>query len=202
MGEFLLALRKLGRLNDMGEKVSEMVAASLSGMVGIDVSMDVAAANIVTVEEVIGVIGFGPDDVVAGVYVSFDGEIGGSTLCIYTSDAAMEFAEILLAGIEDNPPEEGQILSDVQESALLELSNVITSGFIDTWANELELALTQYPPVIVYDYLPTIMQQIMMEIAETSEYTIAFDTRRMLTDMNFGLDIIVLPDINAIEMLL
>ena len=198
----MLALGKLGRLNDMGEKSSETVATSLSGMVGMDVSMDVAGANIVTVEEIINIIGFEEDEVVAGAYVSFEGEIGGSALCIYRPDAAKEFAGILLAGMEDEPPEEGKILSDMQESALLELSNVITSGFIDTWANELQLSLTQHPPVVVYDFLPTIMQQIMMEIAETSDYTIAFDTRLLLPDMNIGLDVIVMPDINAIERLL
>ncbi|RJS72213.1 MAG: hypothetical protein CW694_03370 [Candidatus Syntrophoarchaeum sp. WYZ-LMO15] len=198
----MLALGKLVWLNEMGKKASEMVAASLSGMVGMDVTMEVASAAIVAVNEILNVVEFGPEDVAVGVYVGFEGEIGGSALCLYRPEDGKAFAGILLAGIEDDhSSSDGKILSDMEESALLELSNVITSGFIDAWADELKLALTQHPPALVHDFVPAIVEQIMTDIAQKSAYTIAFNTRLLVTDMNIGLDILVLPDVTGIERL-
>ena len=196
----MLEVNKLGLVGGIGIKASGMVAESLSQMVGMKVSMDVSMADIVSTDKISHAIGVTDKDTLVGVRVAFEGNVPGDMLCIYTPNAAKEFAGILLAGMEDEPPEAGKILSDMQESALLELTNISTSGFIDVWAEELKVVLTQQPPIFHTNSLPKVMGEIGGRFEGNDDLSLVFDSTLKVTDINVDLNILVLPDLDAVQL--
>jgi chemotaxis protein CheC len=196
----MLEADKLGLVGGIGIKASGMVAESRSQMVGMNVSMDVSVADIIPTDKISHAIGDTEKDTLVGVSVAFEGEIPGDALFIYTPGAAREFAGILLAGMESGAPADGKILSDMEESALLELTNIITSGFIDVWAAEFKVILTQLPPSIPANPLTDVMGEIGGRLETTDNLSLVFDSTLKLTDINVDLNILVLPDLDVVQL--
>ncbi len=99
----------------------------------------------------------------------------------------------MLAGMGDEPTE-GEVLSEMQQSAVEEIGNIITSSFIDVWANEFETPLTQTPPAFVCDYVPSVIDAALARASEKGDFAVVFNSAIHITDQDIDCHILVLPD--------
>jgi len=81
----------------------------------------------------------------AGTVFELQGEPSGYLAILFEEESAAKIAASMLPSEPDEP------LGGMAENALCELGNVMTSGFIDGWANVLGTSITHSPPEFVHD---------------------------------------------------
>jgi len=193
----MVELNVLESIKEMGDRSASLVMESLSGMLGMEVVMDVSTVSVEAIERIPSDIGLS-DEHVVGAYAGFSGEVSGSVLTVLSIESARKLADILLAGMDDEEPLE--YLTEMQESAILEVGNILTSPFIDVWADTVSIELTQSPPSIACDLLHSVIDRSLDGRAETN-IAIAFNSALHVVDQDIDCNILLLPDPDKMEML-
>ncbi len=193
----MVKLENLETLKGMGDTSAAMVMESLSEMLCMEVEMDVSAVHVDTIKSIPEVLEL-PGGVIVGASVGFSGDITGTVLTILSVESARKMADILLAGMDEEAPTDG--LTEMQESAILEIGNILTSPFIDVMADATSMVLTQSPPSIACDVLSTLIDQ-SMNGSQTSDFAIVFNSALHVVNQDIDCNILMLPDPDTIELL-
>jgi chemotaxis protein CheC len=82
----------------------------------------------------------------------------------------------------------------MQQSAIQEIGNIVTSGFIDGWANALETTIDISPPTYVDDIGSAIIDPLATELAQAQEYAFLIDSAIRTQNDEFTCDIYALPN--------
>ncbi|OEU59365.1 MAG: hypothetical protein BA870_06900 [Desulfuromonadales bacterium C00003094] len=188
----MIGMETLRELKRLGDQSAEMAVESLAEMTSMEVVMEVSAVNLTEIEQIPATIGI-TEDAMIGLFVRFTGELPGSVLTLLSIPSAQKLADIMLAGMGDEPTE-GEVLSEMQQSAVEEIGNIITSSFIDVWANEFETPLTQTPPAFVCDYVPSVIDAALARASEKGDFAVVFNSAIHITDQDIDCHILVLPD--------
>ncbi|OEU59364.1 MAG: hypothetical protein BA870_06895 [Desulfuromonadales bacterium C00003094] len=193
----MVELENLETLKGMGDNSAAMVMESLSEMLCMEVEMDVSAVHVDTIKSIPEVLEL-PDGVIVGASVGFSGDIAGTVLTILSVESARKMADILLAGMDEEEPT--GVLTEMQESAILEIGNILTSPFIDVMAEATSMVLTQSPPSIACDALSSLIDQ-SMDGSQTSDVAIVFNSALHVVNQDIDCNILMLPDPDKIELL-
>ncbi len=193
----MVELENLETLKGMGDNSAAMVMESLSEMLCMEVEMDVSAVHVDTIKSIPEVLEL-PDGVIVGASVGFSGDIAGTVLTILSVESARKMADILLAGMDGEEPT--GVLTEMQESAILEIGNILTSPFIDVMAEATSMVLTQSPPSIACDALSALIDQ-SMDGSQTSDVAIVFNSALHVVNQDIDCNILMLPDPDKIELL-
>ncbi|MDY6965006.1 MAG: chemotaxis protein CheC [Halobacteriota archaeon] len=194
-------VEKLRKIKLMGDSAAEMVANSMGTMFGLEVEMKISSVNMVAVDTIPRLIGISEeDDIVAGSYVYFDGFLSGSVICILSLKSAREVAELLMAGMEeDDEGSAGIPFSNMQQSAIIEFTNIITSSFIDIWANTLAVEVSQKPPAFSCDFMASLIDASLIDASKASDFAFMFDSVLDVTDKDIELEVLVLPEMDSLQ---
>ncbi len=193
----MVELENLETLKGMGDNSAAIVMESLSEMLCMEVEMDVSAVHVDTIKSIPEVLEL-PDGVIVGASVGFSGDIAGTVLTILSVESARKMADILLAGMDEEEPT--GVLTEMQESAILEIGNILTSPFIDVMADATSMVLTQSPPSIACDTLSTLIDQSMGG-SQISDFAIVFNSALHVVNQDIDCNILMLPDPDKIELL-
>ena len=155
----------------------------LTAMTGIDTNVDVSRLSFVPVE---GVPMELTDDARRGVVLEFSGTPSGYIAILFDPESAESVADALMPGMESDPA--------MRKSALQEIGNIVTSGFLDGWANALETTIEISPPRSVDDIASAIVDPLVTELARTQDYAFLIDSEIATPDETFTCDIYALPD--------
>lgn len=189
-------IEKIIAIKDMADDAAEKIAESMSTLFGLDVEMDISSINLVATNSILKFIGIPKENVVASSFVTFSGFLSGSVLTILSIKSCRELANILLAEMEYESSS-GAILSEMEQSSIMELCNIITSMFIDTWANTLYCEVTQHPPDFTCDCLSAIIEASPIDISDKRNFAFMFDSSISITDHEIDLEVLVLPDLET-----
>lgn len=192
-------IEKLSAIKRMGEASAQKIAESMSTMFGLEVEMAISSINMVATDNIPKFTGVTNEAIVAGSYIGFSGFLSGSVLCILSIESAREIASILLAGMGEESSEERPVLTEMEQSSITELGNIITSSFIDTWANTLYVEVTQHPPAFSCDYMSAIINASLMDSSKVGEFAFMFDSLISVTDHDVDLEVLVLPDLESMQ---
>ncbi len=195
----MIGMDALHKLKQLGDQSAEMAVQSLAEMTGMQVLMEISAVNLTEIEQIPAVIGI-TEDAMVGLYVRFSGELPGSVLTLLSIPSAQKLADIMLAGMEDGGSDGDSALSEMQQSAVEEIGNIITSSFIDVWANAFNLGLNQSPPAFVYDYVPSIIDASLAKASEKGNFAVVFNSAIHVVDQDIDCNILVLPDPDKMQM--
>ena len=191
----MVELENLESLKELGDNSASMVVESLSEMLCMAVEMDVSAVHVDTIKSIPDILKLTGDTIV-GAYVGFSGKLSGTVLTILSIESAREMADVMLAGMDEDDPQD--YLTEMQESAILEIGNILTSPFIDVMADALSLELTQSPPAIACDTLSSLIS-LAMDGASESDLAIVFNSALHVVDQNINCNILMLPDPDNVE---
>lgn len=195
----MIGIETLKRMKELGDQSAKMAIESLIEITGRDVTMDVSSVNLTEIEQIPSVISMA-DDAMIGLYVRFSGELPGSVLTLLSIPSAKRLADIMLAGMEDESGDDDSLLSEMQRSAVEEIGNIITSSFIDVWANTFEMGIDQSPPAYVCDYVTSILDAALVKAAGKGDFAVIFNSALCITGQDIDCNILVLPDPDKMQM--
>ena len=193
----MVELENLESIKAMGDSSAAMVVESLSEMLCMDVEMDVSAVHVDTIEGIPEILKLA-DGTIVGAYVGFAGNVSGTVLTILSVESARAMADIMLAGMDEEEPT--GYLTEMQESAILEIGNILTSPFIDVMADAMSMELTQSPPAIACDRLSALIE-ISLDEGAKDDVAIVFNSALHVVDQNIDCNILMLPNPGTVNLL-
>ncbi|UPV74396.1 chemotaxis protein CheC [Halorussus limi] len=190
-GDDPVSVEKLATLREMATTGAETASESVSAMTGIATCVDITNLNFVPVEDVPAEL---DDRPYVGVVLKTDEPLGGYVLVLFDEASAREVAAALVPGTEEVSAFEGQA-----RSAMEEIGNVMTSSFIDGWANVLNATIDISPPQFVHDVGPAVAESVVARLGRKQAFAFLFDATLRADDAEFDCGIYALPDENDLR---
>jgi len=169
--------------SDMISDGAEQASADISAMTGTQTVVDVSRLSFVPIE---GVPMQLDDATRVGVVLEFMGVPSGYIAILFDETSSEQIAAALLPGADAGEA--------MRQSAIQEIGNIITSGFLDGWADRLETTIEISPPQFVHDLGPAIIDPLATELAQAQDYAFLIDSTIRTDDDEFTCDIYALPN--------
>jgi chemotaxis protein CheC len=162
---------------------AEQASDDLTAMTGMESVVEVSRLSFVPIEAVPMEL---TDATRRGVVLEFMGTPSGYIAILFDDASADRVADALMPGMEAD--------AAMQQSAIQEIGNIVTSGFIDGWANALETTIDISPPTYVDDIGSAIIDPLATELAQAQEYAFLIDSAIRTQNDEFTCDIYALPN--------
>lgn len=184
--ENAIPMEKLAVFNQMTQQGTERAAQNVQQMSGIETEAEVSQISFTPIEDVPRQFG---EDTYVGTVVEFTGAPSGFLLVLFDEQSAITVAEALM------PVEmEADGLTDQHKAAIEELGNIMTSGFVDGWANVLQQSVEHTPPRLVHDMGQAIIDPLAAQLGQQQRHAFVIDSRMKTDEVEFESEIHALPD--------
>ena len=180
-------------IQELGNIGAAHAATTLSQMLSSTVSMSVPAIKAVDLSELGNHIG---DESAAMVVFELQGEIphGGFIIFYITRESAMRLTNTML-GMTDMDRE----FNEMDQSALLEVGNIMVSAFLDATAELLGFIMLPSPPALSIDMAHAAMESLIAQLGEEVDEVLLFSTELICEEHKIDSDIIMLPEISTLK---
>jgi Chemotaxis protein CheC, inhibitor of MCP methylation len=158
---------QLDALSEVGNIGAGNAATALSQLINKKVDMTVPAINIVPFDDIFSSIG--GDEIVVGVIVRVLGDTPGNILFVFEKDTALNLVEILTGQQEE-------YLSDMGNSVICEIGNIISSSYMNAISKFTGLTLMPSVPAVTYDMLGAILSTTFIESGQFDDYVLDIET--------------------------
>ncbi|ELZ40903.1 CheC, inhibitor of MCP methylation [Halorubrum saccharovorum DSM 1137] len=175
----------LATFASLAKRGSANAADNIAMMTGLDTSVDVSRLRFVPLADVPAEVGVEPH---AGTVFELQGEPSGYLAILFEEESAARIAASMLPSEPDEP------LGGMAENALCELGNVMTSGFIDGWANVLGTSITHSPPEFVHDIGSATISPLIAKLSQRQDYGFVIDAAIRTEGVQTRCDVYALPD--------
>jgi len=132
-------VRKLELFNRISKEGARTVAENLSQLSGLEAEITLAKLNFLDVDAVRTHLG---DQTEVGIHVELNDPPYGYVLFLLDPADSKDLVGHMVPG--DAAAEDG--FSDMERSAMQEVGNILTSGYIDGWANVLDTTIDMSTP--------------------------------------------------------
>lgn len=181
-----VSFEKFEVFNTMTRSGAERAAHNITTMTGLETEVEINRMSFVPIDDVPAEIG---DQRYVGTVMEYAGKPSGYLAILFDRPSAEAVVDGLI------PTETTDGWSEMERSAMKELGNIMTSGFIDGWANVLESSIDHSPPTFVSDMGSSIMSPIVGRMAQTQEHAFLLDSIiRTDGDGVFQCEMFALPD--------
>ena len=182
----LIVIRKLSLISDLIQDGAEEVAGSLASLAGVEASVEIKSLSFVQPDDIATEMGEGH---IHSARIRLTEPPYGVFLMTFSTETAAEIARLMTGTAVDSE------FTQMQESALQEMCNILTSGFIDGIANTLETTINMQTPTVEADDAPVIADAALSHVRRDS-LTIVLDSLVDIkeTDIAFSLRIFLIPD--------
>ena len=175
----------LSTFSSLAKRGSANAADNIAMMTGLETTVEVSRLRFVPLADVPMEVGKRPH---AGTVFELRGNPSGYLAILFSETSAANVAEAML------PMEPNEPLGDMAENALCELGNVMTSGFIDGWANVLGTSIEHSPPEFVHDIGAATVSPLVAKLSERQDYGFVIDTAIETEGVQARCDVYALPD--------
>jgi chemotaxis protein CheY-P-specific phosphatase CheC len=190
MSELMIDIRKLSIFNKMAKEGGNTVADHMSQMTGMNTQMEITKINFIDIPDIMTHVG---DDEQIGIYIEMLEPPHGHVLFLFNADSAKRLAAGMLGEMGGTDPEANGF-TEMEKSAIQEIGNIMTSGFIDGWANVLQTSIDHTPPRVVHDMGRAIIDPLAAQVGQHQEHAFIIESRMQTEDLEFGCEIHALPD--------
>ncbi|WP_340097863.1 chemotaxis protein CheC [Salinibaculum salinum] len=185
-GEDAIPIEKLEAFNRMTRRGTEKAAENVEMMSGISTEAEVTQISFAPIEDVPKQVG---NDTYVGTVVEFTGTPSGYLLVLFDETSAINVAEALMP-VES----EAEGLTDQHKAAIEELGNIMTSGFVDGWANVLQQSVEHTPPRLVHDMGQAIIDPLAAQLGQHQRHAFIIDSTMKTDEVDFESSIHALPN--------
>ncbi|MFC6722705.1 chemotaxis protein CheC [Halobacteriaceae bacterium SHR40] len=182
-------VRKLEIFNRVSKEGSRRVAESLSQMSGLDAEIEVAKINVLHMDDVKTHLG---DDEAVGIHVELTESPYGYVLFLLDPADSKRLAQSMIPGESKS----GSGFSDMERSAMQEIGNIMTSGYIDGWANVLDTTINMGTPNFTYGPSHRIIEK--MGGWPDEEIVFVLDSEITTGDANVDLTVYTFPKVRSL----
>ncbi|MDR5656855.1 chemotaxis protein CheC [Halodesulfurarchaeum sp. HSR-GB] len=179
-------IRRLRDVNRLAKAGAETVAEHLTQLTGVETEMQITKINVLDIEDLGAHLG---RERVVGVNVPLLEHPHGSVLILFEDESAKKLAHSMLG----SEPSGGPTYSEMERSAIKEVGNIMTSGFIDGWANVLGRTIDISTPQLLRAEGDTIVEHSVE--AGKHEIALVFDSTLEAPDVDVEATIYTFPNI-------
>lgn len=159
---------QLDALKEVGNIGAGNAATAMSQLLNKKIDMTVPAVNILPFDEVFS--GEGAEKVVIGIIVRVLGDIPGNILFVLEKNTADEIIKTLIVEESDQQTEMGN-------SVLCEIGNIIASSYMNSIAKFTNLVIIPSVPAVTYDMLGAILSTTFIESGQFDDQVLDLETR-------------------------
>jgi chemotaxis protein CheC len=129
------------------------------------------------------------------VAFELQGEIqhGGYVVFYISRESAIRLTNTMLGLTDMNRP-----LNEMDESALLEVGNIMVSAFLDATAELLGFVMLPSPPALTIDMAHAAMSSLIAQMGEEIDEVLLFSTELMCEEHKIDSDIIMMPETSTL----
>ncbi|MCS7002249.1 MAG: chemotaxis protein CheC [Dehalococcoidia bacterium] len=164
-------------------------ADHLAALIGRRVSMVAPGVALTPLDDVVALVG-GPETCAVGVYLQIGGDLTGHMLMILSRAQALILAGDLLGEPEGAVTE----LGDSEASALAELGNVTTAGFLNTLAERVGARLMPSPPAFAVDMAGALVDGVLAAASGGASHALTIHARFAVDERAVDAVLLVMPD--------
>lgn len=180
-------IRSLRDVNRLAKAGAETVASNLQQLTGIETEMEITKINVVDVTDLGAHLGA---DKQVGVNVPLLERPHGSVLVLFDDESAKKLVQTMLG-----PSATDDVgYSDMERSAIREVGNIMTSGFIDGWANVLGRTIDISTPQLLRASGDDIVDHCVD--AGDQEIAMLFDSTLKAPDADVEITIYTFPNVS------
>lgn len=139
-------------LKEIGNIGAGNAMTALSQMLQCKVDMKVPQVKLLEFKEVGTVIG-GEEQLMIGVYLAVEGDITGSIMFLVKQESAKHLVNKLMMGMGGDGPD----FSEMELSAMKEVSNIITGAYLNSLSTLTNLKIYPSPPELKLDMAGAIL---------------------------------------------
>ncbi|WP_169051747.1 chemotaxis protein CheC [Halorhabdus amylolytica] len=188
----MIDIRKLALFNKMAKEGGNTVADHLSQMTGMETEMEITKINFIDVPDIKTHVG---DEKQIGISIELQEPPHGHILFLLNADSAKDLARGMIGDMDGaDPDQEG--FTDMERSAIQEIGNIMTSGFIDGWANVLETTIDISTPTFTYGPGSGMVDDLVGD--RDSEMALMFDSRVQALDSNIDVKVYTFPELDEL----
>ncbi|AFZ73135.1 chemotaxis protein CheC [Natronobacterium gregoryi] len=186
-----VSFEKLEVFTDMTKEGAQKAATNITSMTGIDTTVNISRLTLVPIEDIPKEVG---TKRYVGTVMEYDGKISGYLVILFDQPSGRAVVDALV------PMETDGQWDEMEQEALKELSNIMTSGFVDGWANVLSAEIKHQPPNFVADTGTAVMTPVTEQIGKTDDHAFLLDSSiETNSDQVFTCQMLALPHRNELE---
>ena len=180
-------------LKEIGNIGAGNATTALAQMLGCKVDMAVPQVRLLEFSEV-GTIMGGEEQIMAGIYLMVEGDITGSILFLLNKESARKLVSKLM-GMEVT----GDEPSEMEQSALKEIGNIITASYLNSLSMLTQLVIYPSVPALSIDMAGAILSVPAIEFGTMGDKLLLIQTQFFE-----GLDgyFILVPDLDSYDKIL
>jgi chemotaxis protein CheC len=188
----MLDIRKLGLFNKMAKEGGNTVADHLSQMTGMETEMEITKINFIDVPDIKTHVGHEKQ---IGISIEMLEPPHGHILFLFNADSAKELARGMIGDMGGTGPAEDGF-TDMERSAIQEIGNIMTSGFIDGWANVLETTIDMSTPTFTYGPGSGMVDDLVGD--RQNEMALMFDSRVRALESDINVTVYTFPQLEEL----
>lgn len=173
---------QLDALRELANIASGTAATALSQMLGREVELNVPRALALPLADAVDAAG-PPDETVCGVVIPLEGDIDGVVLLLIPLDCSQTLCRLL--GVEPG--------SEVGDSALSEIGNILGTSYLNALAAMTGLALGPCPPHLSTDLLGAIVASMLAATAAEADMALVMDSELDVAGEPCSISFLLLP---------
>ena len=194
-----LSLNEMQRdaLQEIANIGASHAATALSKMVNRPIQVGIPKIDVVPIEKSIESVP--QNDPVIGVFRQMAQETPLYVLVLLSKESAFYLANLLL----NQPDQNRDTFSEMEESALMEVSNVMMSSFFNSITQLINVSMIPGPPVIAFDMPSAILDYALIKVGSVADSVILFETAVSEEGNNtFDVNMFLIPEPKTIELIL
>ena len=162
-------LQEAEMLHQVNKQAAESASGALSKLIDRPVEVGISRADVKKVEDLSPLIG--AEEVVAGIYLPVTGDIKGAALLIFPKETAFALSDLLVKREAGTTRK----LTELDESALKEVGNIISGSYLTVLSNMLQIKIVEHIPNFSFDMFGAIVSQIITDFAQKTENALVIE---------------------------
>lgn len=179
-------------LKELGNIGAGNATTALAQMLGTKVDMSVPQVKLLDFKDVGDLMG-GAEQIMAGIYLSVEGDVTGSIMFLLGQKAARHLVDMLMGGQMKDPEEP---FNDVELSAMKEVGNIITGSYLNSLSMMTNLKMIPSIPFICIDMAGAILSVPAIEFGIMGDKMLLIENQFFDTETLSGY-FILLPDMDG-----
>jgi len=184
-------IRKLELFNKICRQGSIQVADSLSQMSGMNAEIEMAKINFLHIDDVKKHIG---NRNAVGISIELTESPYGNVLFLLDPRDSKQLAQSMIPGEPDG--DSPNSFTSMEKSAIQEIGNIMTSSYIDGWANVLKTTVDMTTPTFTYGSTGKIISK--MGGLPDEEMVFVLDSQITTDDTDLDLTVYTFPRLDSL----
>lgn len=176
-------------------------ATALSVMLGDDVNLCVPKAQFCAYDKICDLLN-GPENIVAGMLVGISQDINGYILLVLDKQDADMLTKILIGDISDESKADIADFSELQVSALKEISNILIGSYLSAISTLTGFEINASVPELVIDMAGAIMNLLVSAYGEYGDGVLFMETEFVAEAKSIFGRFFLIPDVDSYNRLM